>query len=166
MRWSTEVVKAVCDIYRTWWQTSISAFIHKWGRAKKRCMQGRRGKRWAPRRDRTTDLSLTKRVLYHWAIGAYVWHINKIILITYTYNTKANPAAQTCLINHSLLSDCTDTIILCSLYISILFSATHCKFYKYLYNHHHALIYLLSDMVVFLRGLLLVHVVCELLLGE
>ena len=38
--------------------------------------------------------------------------------------------------------------------------------YKYLYNHHHALTYLLSDMVVFLRGLLLVHVVCELLLGE
>ena len=26
--------------------------------------------RRAPRRDRTTDLSLTKRVLYHWAIGA------------------------------------------------------------------------------------------------
>jgi len=41
----------------------------------------------APKQDRTTDLPLTKRVLYHWAIGA---HETQHDTITTTHNTTAH----------------------------------------------------------------------------
>jgi hypothetical protein len=62
----------------------------------------------APKQDRTTDLPLTKRVLYHWAIGA---HETQHHTITTTHNTDTpheheiqNNTTHTHTRNHTLFT--------------------------------------------------------------